>query len=511
MTPEELEDRLRRLGANWPVPSVVDDVMARIVSQSEPQARPVSWLRRRVATLVAVAATFAVAVGAWLYLLAAPATLQARMRRSLDLAQSAHLRISSVNEQGPRQQGEVWFERGHGFRAELADEVILDDGYHQWTWRQGPGVSEPLVVRRTSHHAADMIAGIFRFGAAAATGARSPEDDRVLHGQACRAFVVTPPQSDVISEQSPLRFLVLLDADERIVHLEEQTQLDGHWQSRREVSVNFDGPIPADKRAFRPPAGWQVIDADRALEERFPLDKALASGQTDGLLFAVHELQRGPDEMIYVVSSVRGTPEYLKNHPPQRRQVNPQVSRIDVAEQCAAASTDLDCNRAVLASAEAEGVHYLWWLAVRRRYFTMEDGKRTSLGETPSLEIQPGRVRIPLQAVQRGLPGLGNWVRINLEMPLATDHPVQPLTRLAARARHDVLLIRQVPGVRPRLLGWARDEEMRHTLPEPDQITDQEFANQIGRQLDWLHSHDKVIPSGTDRVRPAKTAAAPAR
>lgn len=36
MTPQDLEEQLRQLGANWPIPSVADAVLARIESQLIP-------------------------------------------------------------------------------------------------------------------------------------------------------------------------------------------------------------------------------------------------------------------------------------------------------------------------------------------------------------------------------------------------------------------------------------------------------------------------------------------
>jgi hypothetical protein len=173
--------------------------------------------------------------------------------------------------------------------------------------------------------------------------------------------------------------------------------------------------------------------------------------------------------------------------------LNLQVTLLDVAEQSAAASTDLECNRAVLGSAEADGVHYLWWLAVRRHYFKVEQGKRTPQSDSPSLEVSPGKVRVPLQAIHRGSQGGRDWVRVNVDVSVAADQQVQPLADLAARVRRDALLIQQAPGAIVYLLGWATDGETRHTKPLPDQITDKDFARQVSQQLEWLHSLDKVI------------------
>jgi hypothetical protein len=147
------------------------------------------------------------------------------------------------------------------------------------------------------------------------------------------------------------------------------------------------------------------------------------------------------------------------------------------------------CNRAVLASAEAEGVHYVWWLAVRRRYFTVEKGNRTPVSAAPPLEVSPGKVRVPLQAIHRGPLGAKGWVRLDVDASVAAAE--QPLADLAARTRREALLIQQAPGAGVSLLGWVKDGEMRHTMP--DQITDINFAKQVSGQLEWLRSLDKIV------------------
>jgi hypothetical protein len=520
MTPQELEDQLRQLGTDWPVPSVTGAVMARIESRSVAPPRRSSFPRRRLALLAVAAVMLAVALpAAWLLLLASPATLQAQVQQALEKASTAHVVISTLDDKGVRQRAEIWYERGRGFRAESPDEVILDDGRQQWTWRPGTKEGELVIARRASRDAVSMITTLFQLGNAPAAWARqrTPEHDREIDGRPCHGFVVTPPTPQVINadgsglvpDPHPPRIVVLADPDERIVHLEEQRQVNGRWQAGREVSLAYNVKVPGEKLAVNLPAGGRVIDADRALEERFPLDKALARAEEGGLLFAVHELQRGPDETFYIVSSVRGTPEYLKKHPPKPRRLNLQVTLLDVAEQLAAASTDQDCNRAVLASAEADGVHYLWWLAARRRYFTVEQGQRKPHSEAPSLEVSPGKIQVPLQAIFRGPLAGPNWVRVNVEVSLAADQKVQPLADIAARSRRDALLIQQAPGAVVGLLGWVKEGEMRHTLP--DQITDADFAKQVGQQLEWLHSFDEITEPGQGMPPPGLPGTPPGR
>jgi hypothetical protein len=458
-------------------------------------------MSRRRAALLAAAAMLLVAVAASWLLLGTPRTLQAQVQQALARANTAHVVISSLDEKGVRRQGEVWYERGRGFRAESPDEVILDDGRHQWTWQPGAKDGERVIARRPSQDAVGMIAGMFQLGKAPATWGRerAAEHDRAIDGRPCRGFVVTPPTGEVMApdgsglvpELHPPRFVVLTDPDDRVVSVEEQRFVDGRWQAGRQIAIAYDVKVPAEKLAVHLPPG-RVVDADRALADRFPLDRALARGEADGLLFAVHEAALGEDDTVYVVSSVRGTPEYLKAHPPQRRRLNLQTTMLDVAQQVAG-SVDQDCHRAALATAEKDGVHYLWWLVARRHFFTEQNGLRQPAGESPSLEVRPGTVRVPLQAFFRGPQAGGSLVQVSVEVALPGEKKeAEPLGKIAARARRDVLLLRQAAEDSAFLYGCVRDGELRPTPPAD--ITDANYARGVRRQLDWLRSCDKVTP-----------------
>jgi hypothetical protein len=300
---------------------------------------------------------------------------------------------------------------------------------------------------------------------------------------------VIPDGSDLVPDPHPPRFVILIDPDERIVLLEEQRQVSGRWQGGRQLSIAYDVQVPAGKLAVNLPAG-RVIDADRALDERLPLDRALARGEDGGLLFAVHEVARGEDGTFYVVSSVRGTPAYLKEHLPQARRVNLQTTILDVAEQ-PAGRVSTDGHRVMLARAEADGVHYLWWLAARRRFFTVEQGKRTPQSESPALEVRPGTVRVPLEAFYRGTHATGNLVTASVEVALPGEGKAEPLAKITARARRDVLLLGRPTGAM--VYDCIKGGELRPVLPE--QITDAAYARGVKRQLQWLRSCDDITPS----------------
>jgi hypothetical protein len=163
---------------------------------------------------------------------------------------------------------------------------------------------------------------------------------------------------------------------------------------------------------------------------------------------------------------------------------------------------DQDCHRVALGTTEADGVHYLWWLAARRHFFTVEDGKRTPHSESPSLEVRPGTVSVPLQAFYRGRQQ-SDLVNVSVEVPLPADRQARPLAALAARARGDLLLVGQAPGAGAWLYAWVKDNEMR-PVP-PDQITEADFARGVSRQLEWSRSFDEIrlhpegMPGAPDR------------
>ena len=165
--------------------------------------------------------------------------------------------------------------------------------------------------------------------------------------------------------------------------------------------------MPPERIAVHPPAGARVIDRDEVFSSRYPLDQALLRVEVGGLLFAVHDLRPLKDrEGIYVVSSVRGTPEFLRKFPPRRRMINSEVSLLDVAFQpMGNMMMGGKYDRISLGNATREGVEYAWWLVIPRKYFPLKDGKRvyepesdTSwvAGEPGRLDNQPGMLHVPL-------------------------------------------------------------------------------------------------------------------
>ena len=285
---------------------------------------------------------------------------------------------------------------------------------------------------------------------------RTPKTDGVVDGRACRGYTLSladleqmQPGTRFVDGQAPR--LILAESDGRIALVTvERRPPGGAWQRERDVHFDTTCPIPAEKVAARFPAGARLVDCDQAFSSLFPLEKALHRVELGGLILAVHDLQPLKDhEGFYVVSSVRGTPEFLKQYPPRRRPLNAEISILGVAFQPMTNrmwGTKYDIIG--LGFANREGVEYRWWVIVPRRLFELKDGKRVYQpesdvsfmpGEPGRLDDLPGKARVPLAATywddkHRDAHGAQEQVSTWAVVPVPADRPPATSENVTARA-----------------------------------------------------------------------------
>jgi hypothetical protein len=287
----------------------------------------------------------------------------------------------------------------------------------------------------------------------------------------------------------------------------------------RETRIDYDVPVPPERIAFRLPEGARVVDRDEAFASLYPLEKAIMRCELGDLIFAIHDLRPIKDhDGLYVVSSVRGTPEYLKRFTPRRRWINVELSVLDVAYQ-------MTTNRMLsgkydqigMGTASREGVEYAWWMVIPRKFYKVESGKVVYLprddkswmpGVPGRLENPSGTVWVPLSATywderrrtaQGALESVSQWV----EVPLPADKPLTTFEDAAARARHDVLFMGSGG-----LLAVAADTKadasgcrpLSHF--EPDRVTDVDYAAAVLRGINDLRRFDEVREPGPEIVPP---------
>jgi hypothetical protein len=341
-----------------------------------------------------------------------------------------------------------------------------------------------------------------------------------VNGRACQGFALSPPdvhrdlpQGAPLIDERAFRGLVLAEADGRIHEITvQQRRDDGTWRRVRETRIEYEVPVPAELVAIRLPAGARVVDRDEAFHSRYPLDRALHRVVLGGLILAVHDIRPLKDGGgFYVVSSVRGTPGFLKAYPPRLHPVRTELVLLDVAFQPMSNQMQgAKYDRIVLGSATREGIEFSWWLIVPRRFFQVKDGERVYLpesdqsampGEPGRLDDVPGKARVPLSAIyydekHRDANGAQQGVSTWAEVPVPPDRPPTTLDDVAGRARRDLLLMGV--GGAGRLMGVAADTKSEGpglrgiSQFAPETVSDTDFADAVRRGLEDLRQFDEV-------------------
>ena len=519
---DHLDDRLDRLRSEWPVESMVGGVMTRIdsyVPQKAPRGR-----RKRVFAGLALSGVLASLVLTWLVVFSRPALLLASVQHDLNRARCAHISITSWGKNEVELRDEIWYVKGKGLRVVQGDDVIVEDGTTQWTWSTKPGEGEQVVLRQKS-------SGFFTTQLPSMLAlpettrefkqVRMPNLDRAIHAKDCQGFSLTLDESSQVHfspGQPAFRGLVLAERDGRIHEITLQDmQKDGSWKTNRKIEIDYDVIVPPEMVATRLPAGARVIDRAEAFYAAYPLEKAITQVELGGLLLAVHDIQPLKDrEGVYVLSSVRGTSEFLKEFPPQVRPFNQDLVLLDVAFQPGSNMTQgSKYHRVVMGNLTRDGVEYSWWLVLPRRSYRIKDGKRVYepeitasyvVGEPGRLDDLAGKLRVPVSATYwdkkhrdaRGvLKGISQWT----EVPLPPGRQPTTLEEVAARARHDVrrMSVASAGG----LLGVAADLKAAVKTPRSlsrisSDVSDAEFAAAVRRGLDDLREFDKIEDLGPE-------------
>ena len=159
MISNDVEDRLERLRSEWPAGSIVADVMARIGPEAGPVAASGQRRRwRRAAVGLVAAGLMAASVLALVSLVGHSNPRQAAIQEALARARSAHIVVTAGGQGGAADTAEIWYLRDRGFRAEMPNEVMVDDGRSLRSWHRAGRDEEPIVIVRKSTGAAAQIA-----------------------------------------------------------------------------------------------------------------------------------------------------------------------------------------------------------------------------------------------------------------------------------------------------------------------------------------------------------------
>ena len=463
MSTGEIEDQLERLRQTWPGKSVAGQVTDR--RQKPPRSNKTSRKPTSLMTVMGVLAALIalVVMGSW------PShqqTLQAALRECLKQAQSWHVTKQFFDGEDVI-EGEIWFHRDHGFRTEAMGQVTVDNGAESYTWSTR---DDSRVLQRPSMDGIAMVAEMCDMSRIPMDWKKRRESqlDQVVAGDRCHAFVILReserPGSDVKE-----RLVALVDDAGRLRRIVQQRLMESEWSRQSQVTIDYEKQIAPSVFEADYPKDAKVVDVQAALEGRFPLAEAVATQEKDGLLFAVHDVVPIDEGCWYVVSSVRGTTEYLKKYPPTMRRFNLNYTAQDVAWQMGTHGSVGDALQLFMFKMEWQGVEYLWRLVVPKIHAPPNNG------------AEPGRVRLPLVATHIH-PDRRDARGVQLQASFAMDVPIgqrkSTLEEVIAKARIDMRLVSSVFGETGSLpvAGSIADSVVFTSF---DEITDEAYAREL--------------------------------
>lgn len=250
--------------------------------------------------LLKLSAAALIAAAVWVFFYTGSSTLYARVVRAMERARTVHA-VGYHRADGELvQANEIWYARGEGFRMAWEQQgtrhLVIDDGRHRWVYRAG----QDFAGQSRSVSMEMLPREITETGRYIEQCALEREADAVIDGFACDLYVGSYP-----NKPDTTRVMYWVDRDLRPRRFEEKILEGETWMTVERVEIAYNGEI--DPAVFRPDfgAGVWIVDEEKVLEERFSLDGALFRQEEMDLIFAVHEVRRCENDLIYVVSSLR--------------------------------------------------------------------------------------------------------------------------------------------------------------------------------------------------------------
>ena len=433
MLREEIEVQLVSLSSQWPGESVASAVMSR-VNDTTPVVPRANLVRATYYTLTGVLATAIVIIGFWTL---TPRSLQAALKADLTRADHAQLSIQRFSKNQWR-RADIWFSRNRGFRVEHNGQVTVDDGRISRCWNVGN--TDSTVVLRPSMDGIDMIEELLDFSRLSRRWKHRQEmgHDVGLNGAKYKVYMTS--DNEAVPNQ---RVMFSVDESQRLRRLIIHDLAAGEWKRVAQITIDYETTIPDS--VFEPdyPPEAKIVDVDGAFEGRFSIDEAVATAESDGILFAIHEAIPLDDGSFYIVSSVRGTREYLKEFPPTKRRLNLNYTAHDVVSQIASHTSEDGVHQLMMFTIQSRGVDYLWWLLTPARGAPAE--LNPVITEQGKRILRIRRVADHLHSHRRDESGTQLQTVVDLELSLDGKKEV-PLVDVIAKARIDCVLAGYVIG-----------------------------------------------------------------
>ncbi len=231
-------------------------------------------------------------------------TLYAQVIKAMEKAQTVHATNYHLQEATMVKATEIWYKRDVGYKLAWqhngAENLLIDNGQSRWRYQQGQNFavksksisieSLPREITETSRYLDRCI----------------KDKDRIdiIGGAPCQVYVGSYPD-----KPDSTRLLFWVDENMQLRRFEEKVLENNTWKTIEHGNIEYN--IDMDISVFMPDFGSKVeiVDTVKILDDYFSLEKAILTQEEMGLVFAVHEIQRCQNDLIFTVSSLRPTKE----------------------------------------------------------------------------------------------------------------------------------------------------------------------------------------------------------
>ncbi|HLA86244.1 MAG TPA: hypothetical protein VJL29_15760 [Thermoguttaceae bacterium] len=347
-------DTLEQLARDWPADaSLVDCVMSRLETDAPAtliRPRPL-WFRRSLLS-GAMAVAIVIVVGMVIVWGGNTNSLYAQVREAIRRANSLHVVANVIQEGKETRYMESWYLREVGFRVDAFGKTCLDNSRNYWQYRKGTQMayrSASTGMGDTLEEALDLQRLLGR------DSRRYPEGDRRIDDTPCKCYRVTGPNWP---DGQEMRVLILVAPENRVRRVLMEKNVDDRWKTQIVHRWEFDRPV--DQDLFQPKFGHdvQIIDVEKAFDAMADLDKAVYVKEREGIIFAIHAIERLEDGGVFLLTSMRGTEQTLREFPAEPRRLRPDLF---IANPPARLSLS-DSDHIDLAEALYHRVDVRWWI-----------------------------------------------------------------------------------------------------------------------------------------------------
>ena len=229
-------------------------------------------------------------------------TLYAQVIKAAKKARTVHITGLSPKDGQLQIRNETWYERGAGIKTAWKrneqDQLMLDDGDFRWEYSQG----NTFAVRHKSLGIDDLPREITEPGHYLNKCTRDTSGDMIINGLLCKLYT-----GFYSGKSDSTRLMFWIDQHNQFRRFEEKILEDGVWKTVEVCQVEYD--IDFEESIFQPDFGSdiKIVKANDMLNKPFELEDALFKTEEMGLIFAVHELKRCQNDLIFTVTSLRPT------------------------------------------------------------------------------------------------------------------------------------------------------------------------------------------------------------